>query len=194
MKGEMRFWPKKKWKQALLVAFIALIIVVPVAFGLMGYVNSEPAFKNGVPAAVLAVGSPAFEDGEPIPTKYTALGENVNPPLIVTGIPMETESLVVVVRDPIVPGVFSWTHWVVWNLPPIEDIAENTNVGIQGINGWNRNGYGGPDPVGERTYIFTVYALDDTLNLSADSGQGALLKAMDNHVLAKGQLTGTYQK
>lgn len=67
-------------------------------------------------------------------------------------------------------------------------------MGVQGINSWNRQGYGGPDPVGERSYIFTVYALDETLTLGADAGASALLRTMDNHVLAKGQLIGTYQK
>lgn len=49
---------------------------------------------------------------------------------------------------------------------------------------------GGPDPVGERSSLFTVYALDETLTLDADAGQAALFRAMDNHVLAKGQLKG----
>jgi Raf kinase inhibitor-like YbhB/YbcL family protein len=190
----LRFWPKKKWKQALLVAFIAFIIVVPIAFVVIGYVNREPAFKNGAPIAALSVSSPAFENGAAIPTKYTALGENINPPLTVQGIPEGTESLAVVVLDPVVPGVFSWAHWIVWNLPPTGDIAENTDAGVQGINSWNQQGYSGPDPVGERSYVFTVYALDETLTLDANAGASALLRAMDNHVLAKGQLIGTYQK
>lgn len=62
---DMRFWPKRKWKQALLVAFIVIVIVVPVGFGVLGYVNREPAFKSGA-ASTLAVSSPAFENGAPI--------------------------------------------------------------------------------------------------------------------------------
>jgi Raf kinase inhibitor-like YbhB/YbcL family protein len=188
----MRFWPKKKWKQALLLAFIAIIIVVPVGFGVLGYVNREPAFKNGATSTALSVTSPAFEDGASIPTKYTAMGKNVNPPLNISDIPEGTQTLVVVVRDPIAP-MFSWIHWVTWNLP-VANITENTMIGVQGMNSWNRNGYGGPDPMGTRTYIFTVYALDGSLTSDANSGVGAVFRAMDNHVLAKGEMTGTSTK
>ncbi len=190
----MRFWPKKKWKQALLLAFIAIIIVVPVGLGVLGYVNREPAFKNGATSTALTVSSPAFENGAPIPTKYTAMGENVNPPLNITGIPEGTKSLVVTVTDPIIPGVYSWTHWVVWSLPVTENITENTESGVQGKNSWNRNGYSGPDPMGTRTYYFTVYALDNILTLLPNAGQTDVLRVIDNHVIAKGQLTGTSTK
>jgi Raf kinase inhibitor-like YbhB/YbcL family protein len=189
----MRLWPSKKWKQALLIVFIVIVIAVPASFGYLAYTNREPAYKTDVSPTTLTVNS-VFENGAAIPTMYTAQGENVNPPLNISGVPVGTESLVVIVTDPIVPGVFTWTHWVAWNLSPDQSIAENTSAGVQGINSWNRNGYGGPDPMGTRTYYFTVYALDDTINLGADSGMGAVLRAMDNHVLAKGQLTGTSTK
>jgi Raf kinase inhibitor-like YbhB/YbcL family protein len=188
----MRFWPKKKWKQALLVAFVAIIIIVPVGFGVLSYVNREPAFKNGAAQTTLTVSSPAFDNGAAIPTKYTAMGENVNPPLNVAEIPEGTQSIVVLVRDPVAP-MFSWIHWVAWNLP-VSNITENTMAGVQGINSWNTNGYRGPDPMGTRTYIFTVYALDETLSLDTNSGVSAVFRAMDNHVLAKGEMTGTSTK
>lgn len=192
MGKNMRFWPKRKWKQALLIAFIAIIIVVPVGFGVLGYLNREPAFKNGAAQTALTVSSPAFGNGAAIPIKYTAMGENINPPLDIAGIPEGTQSLVVVVRDPVAP-MFSWIHWVTWNLP-VSNITENTSVGVQGMNSWNRNGYGGPDPMGTRTYIFTVYALDETISLDASSGVSAVFRAMDNHVIATGQMTGTSTK
>lgn len=190
----MRFWPKRKWKQALLVAFIVIVIVVPVGLGVLGYVNREPAFKNDASSTALTVSSSAFENGAAIPTKYTAMGKNVNPPLNITGIPEGTKSLVVTVTDPIIPGVYSWTHWVVWGLPVCENITENTDVGAQGKNSWNKNGYSGPDPMGTRTYYFTVYALDNFITLLPNSGQSDVFRAMDNHVIAKGQLIGTSTK
>lgn len=189
----MRFWPSKKWKQALLIIFIVIVIAVPASFGYLAYVNREPAYKTGVSPTTLTVSS-VFENGAAIPTMFTAQGENVNPPLNISGVPQGTKSLVVTVNDPILPGVMVWTHWVAWNLSPDQNITANTSTGVQGKNSWNRNDYGGPDPMGTRTYYFTVYALDDSINLGADSGMGAVLRAMDNHVLAKGQLTGTSTK
>lgn len=188
----MRFWPKKKWKQVLLILFIAIIVAVPASMGYLSYANREPAYKNG--SQTLLVTSPAFQNGEPIPNTYTAMGANINPPLTVQDIPDGTQSLAVIVYDPIVPGVLSWTHWVTWNLPVNMTISENTNRGVQGRNSWNTDGYKGPDPTGQRTYYFTVYALDTILDLPTGSSQGTVLRAMDNHVLAKGQMTGTSQK
>lgn len=42
----LRFWPKKKRNQALLVAFIALIIIIPIALGVMSYVNESQPSKT----------------------------------------------------------------------------------------------------------------------------------------------------
>jgi Raf kinase inhibitor-like YbhB/YbcL family protein len=190
----MRFWPKKRWKHVLLAVFLVLLVATPAALAYVSYLGREPAFKNGVAASSLTLSSPAFANQEAIPAKYTAQGENVNPPLNIAGIPEGTKSIVITVNDPILPNIFAWSHWVAWNLPPTQNITENTSAGVQGRNSWSRNGYGGPDPMGERSYIFTVYALDDTLNLDADSGQNAVYRAMDSHVLAKGQLIGTYAK
>jgi Raf kinase inhibitor-like YbhB/YbcL family protein len=189
----MRFWPTRKWKQALLIFFTVIVIAVPASFGYLAYANREPAYKTDVFPTTLTVSS-VFENGAAIPAIYTAQGENVNPPLNISGVPQGTKSLVVTVTDPILPGAMVWTHWVAWNLSPDQNITANTSAGVQGKNSWNSYGYSGPDPMGTRTYYFTVYALDDTINLGADSGMGVVLRAMDNHVLAKGQLTGTSTK
>ena len=65
----------------------------------------------------LVLSSPAFANGQKIPTKYTCNGKNVSPPLQWSGAPAETRSLVLIVEDPDAPsGVFR--HWAVYNLPP----------------------------------------------------------------------------
>ena len=51
----------------------------------------------------LIVTSPAFENKNIIPLKYTCDGENVNPRLNIDGLPEETESLVLIVDDPDTP-------------------------------------------------------------------------------------------
>ena len=73
----------------------------------------------------LVVTSPAFMDGEHIPSKYTCDGENVSPPLNIRGIPEGTKSLVLIVDDPDAP-IGTWVHWVVWNIPPKEKIGEDS--------------------------------------------------------------------
>jgi Raf kinase inhibitor-like YbhB/YbcL family protein len=190
---KVKVWPQKRWKQVLLAIFIILVIAFPAAILYMGYANREPTFKADISRSLLVINSPAFDNGSAIPVKYTAQGDNINPPLRFQGVSEETQSLVIVVDDPMFP--VTWNHWVIWNIPPNETIEENTSVGVQGKNGWNRPGYGGPDPVGgTHTYVFSVYALDCTLDLNVDAGKTAVLRAMDNHVLAKAQLIGTYAK
>jgi Raf kinase inhibitor-like YbhB/YbcL family protein len=189
----VKVWPTKKWKQALLVLFILVLVVFPAAIGYIGYVNRESTFKEGISQSSLTITSPAFQNGASIPVKYTAQGENINPPLQLQGAPKGTRSLVVLVDDPMFP--MTWSHWVIWNIPPNASIEENTTIGVQGRNGWNHRGYSGPDPVGgAHTYVFSAYALDCTSDLNANSGKTVVLRAMDNHVLAKAQLMGTYHK
>jgi Raf kinase inhibitor-like YbhB/YbcL family protein len=140
----------------------------------------------------LSVSSPAFEHNALIPAKYTCDGDDVSPPLTVQGAPDETRSLVLVVDDPDAP-MGTWDHWVVWNIPPTRSIAEDTVPGTEGSNTYRRHSYGGPcPPSGTHRYFFKVYALDTMLNLSSNATKRDLEKAMQGHVLAKGELIGLY--
>ena len=57
-------------------------------------------------------------------------------------------------------------------------------------------GYGGPCPPAgpSHRYRFIIYALDQSLNLTAGASKQQVLNAMDGHILAQAQLTGTYQR
>ncbi len=59
-----------------------------------------------------------------------------------------------------------------------------------------RPAYGGPCPPPGKPhrYFFKIYALDTVLSLKSGATKKELLKAMDGHVLAQGQLIGTYQR
>ena len=65
----------------------------------------------------LSVESPAFENNKFIPAKYTCDGDDVNPPLVIKGIPEEAKTLVLIVDDPDAP-MGTWNHWIVWNIQP----------------------------------------------------------------------------
>ena len=66
----------------------------------------------------------------------------------------------------------------------------------QGRNGFDNVGYGGPCPPGNSThrYVFDLYALDTRLNLPAGATKKDVVKAMEGHVLASGELIGRYQR
>lgn len=142
----------------------------------------------------LTIGSVAFSQGGHIPKKYSCEGEDINPPLEVSGFPKETKTLAIIVEDPDAPrGIFD--HWVAWNIEPNEPIAENSNVGTSGRNSFGKTGYGGPcPPSGSHRYYFKVYALDTLLNLPAESEKKQLQEAMEGHILASGELMAHYKK
>ena len=144
--------------------------------------------------AGLTVKSPAFETNRLIPAKYTCEGDEVNPPLTIEGVPPGTKTLPLIIDDPDAPrGTFD--HWVVWDTSPAGKIAENSVPGTEGLNSAGERGYMGPcPPSGTHRYFFKVYALDTKLGLKLDARKRDVEKAMENHVLAKGELVGLYSR
>ncbi|OQP59892.1 phosphatidylethanolamine-binding protein [Niastella vici] len=147
-----------------------------------------------VKTAVLNVHSAAFSQGGQIPEKYSCEGDDINPPLEISNLPAETKTVAIIVEDPDAPhGTFD--HWLVWNIPPNEHIAENSRPGINGTNSFGKTGYGGPcPPSGSHRYFFKVFAIDTKLDLLAGSHKKELQQAMKGHILAKGELMGHYKK
>jgi Raf kinase inhibitor-like YbhB/YbcL family protein len=149
----------------------------------------------------LVLTTSAFADGQTIPTRYTADGEDVSPPLAWDHVPDGTRSQALLCEDPDAPrGV--WTHWVLFNLPPDqrkldENVAKKPTLpggAIQGNNDFGKSGYSGPSPPPGKPhrYFFKLYALDAPLNLPAGASRQQLLDAMRGHVLDEGQQMGTY--
>ncbi|HBG06251.1 MAG: kinase inhibitor [Geobacteraceae bacterium GWC2_58_44] len=141
--------------------------------------------------------SPAFSNGSQIPSRYTCDGENINPHLIIHGIPANTKSLALVVEDPDAPAGL-YTHWVLWNIPPeTKEIREHTAPwgSEEGYNSGNERGYEGPcPPSGTHGYVFRLFALDLKLKIPADSDRQALETAMAQHILATTELMGNYSR
>jgi hypothetical protein len=70
-----------------------------------------------------------------------------------------------------------------------------TGGGKQGTNDFRKVGYGGPcPPSGTHRYYFKVYALDKALGPDSKTTKDQLLKAMDGHILAQGELMGKYKR
>lgn len=150
----------------------------------------------------LTVLSAAFAMGAAIPPKYTCMGEDVSPPLSWSQVPEGTQSIAIISDDPDAPGG-DWVHWLIWNLPPdtrelkegVPRAARLENGAVQGTTDWGQPGYRGPcPPSGTHRYFFKVYALDTKLNLPPSARKRDLLKAMEGHILAQGQLMGTFRR
>lgn len=144
--------------------------------------------------AGMAVSSKAFEDQGEIPARFSCDGENVSPELAISGIPEEARSLAIIMDDPDAPGQ-TFVHWVEYDIPVAGTLPEAaTAIGVEGVSSAGRPGYYGPCPPGgpAHRYFFTVYALDASLGLPAGADKGALLSAMEGHILAEAVLMGTY--
>ena len=150
----------------------------------------------------IKVTSTAFKDGEIIPKQYTCDGNDISPPLTWSGAPQETKSIALICDDPDAP-MGTWVHWVLFNLPPASNAlpAEVSSAKVldngakHGKNDFRRFGYGGPcPPGGTHRYYFKVYALDSMLDLDPGIMKADLVKAMQGHILAEGQLMGRYKR
>ena len=151
----------------------------------------------------IQITSTAFSEGQPIPQKYTCQGSDFSPPLQWTNTPPNTKSLALIADDPDAPAG-TWVHWVLYDLPATAtELAENTPKSAQlpggakqGLNSWPSLGYNGPCPPSGKPhrYFFKLYAFDAMLDLKPGLTKKDLLKAMEGHVLAEGQLMGTYQR
>lgn len=142
----------------------------------------------------MKITSKAFEHEGFIPRKYTCEGDDVSPQLDIAQVPEGTESLALIVDDPDAP-MGTWVHWVVYDIPVIGRIAENSVPGLQGTNDFKRQDYGGPcPPSGMHRYYFKLYALDRKLDLQPGITKDDLLRIMDAYVLEKAELMGRYTK
>lgn len=154
---------------------------------------------------MLSLGSSAFAHNTPLPRRYTAEGEDISPPLEWSGAPPGTRSFALIVDDPDAPDPRApqrtWVHWVLHDLPadahslPADAASHGLPAGTrQGLNDWNRTGYGGPSPpVGRHRYFFKLYALDTLLPNLDRPTKAQLMTAMQGHILAEGELVGTYE-
>jgi len=144
--------------------------------------------------ASLKISSEVFSNNGMIPSKYTCEGENINPPIIISNLPMQSKTLVLIVEDPDASkGTF--VHWLVWNIPPTNKIRENTVPGEEGKNDFKKHNYMGPcPPSGTHHYSFKIYSLDNFLHLEPTATRAELEAAMSKYVIGFGELIGMYKK
>lgn len=144
--------------------------------------------------------SPAFADDGIIPKKYGYKHGNTSIPLKISGIPQGTASLAMIMDDPDAMGAVGkvWVHWVLWNISPesVVEIKEDyiPSGCLEGETDFGAVGYGGPAPPDkEHTYVFTLYALDNTLNIAKGSTKAQVEEAISHiHTMEKTVLKGRY--
>jgi Raf kinase inhibitor-like YbhB/YbcL family protein len=175
-----------------LAATAALLIAAPALAGGLVSIQRPETQTSGK----LTVGSPSFKAGGPIPVKYTPFGQDVSPALNWSVAPA-AKSYAILVDDPDAPEPQPFSHWAVWNIPAnMTMVPEGSKAGVQGTNGHGKIGYIGPHPPAAdppHHYHFQVLALDRILSTPAGADRGAVLAAAKGHVVAKGEVLGTFQ-
>lgn len=161
-------------------------------------------------ATTLPLESPAFADGEVIPSKHTGDGHDLSPELRWGEMPPGTKELALIMDDPDSPTPEPWVHWLLYKIPPgtrrlpegipaherLDDPPELRGA-LHGKNSWGAIGYRGPTPPrghGAHRYHFKLYALSAPLDLGPGADKTALELAMAGLVIAKAELTGTYER
>lgn len=154
----------------------------------------------------MTITSSSFPHQGVIPARYTCEGHDTSPELFWTEIPEGAKSLVLIMDDPDAPDPAApkriWVHWVLYNIPAntsgfpeavgARDLPSGT---LEGLNDWQRTGYGGPcPPIGSHRYFHKLYALDTVLPDLNQPNKAKLEQAMQGHVIAHSELIGLYQK
>jgi Raf kinase inhibitor-like YbhB/YbcL family protein len=149
--------------------------------------------------------SPAFQQDQDLPARFSADGGNISPPLEWSGVPEGTKELLLICDDPDAPyGVF--THWIVYGLAatetglpegiPDDAVLDEPVELMQGLNEFDESGYTGPtvlddedddEPVPHR-YFFRLYALDTELPLAPGARRDEVRQACSGHVIGSAEL------
>ncbi len=176
---------------------ISLLLATAVAADAQAQNTGQEAGKMSIELT-----SSAFAAETPIPVKYSCRGADISPPLQWSNVPEGVKSFALLVEDPDAP-VGIWVHWVYFNIPAAtRSLPEAVPAGarlpdgsIQGVGSSHDNQFHGPcPPSGRHRYYFKLYALDTSLSLPPSTNKDGLLKAMQGHILAEGQLMGYFSK
>jgi Raf kinase inhibitor-like YbhB/YbcL family protein len=151
----------------------------------------------------ITVISSAFTDGGMMPRSSAGkgVGDNISPPLRWSGLPPATRQVVLIIDDVDVPLPRPLLHTVAVIEPTLDGAAAGSlqpgTTGMRFIRAdLGHRGYAGPRPIpghGPHHYRFQVFAIDEPIAGNATSPK-ALMAAISGHVLARGLLTGTYER
>jgi Raf kinase inhibitor-like YbhB/YbcL family protein len=174
-------------------------------FGGFAHFSTGPDATNYAvhPAGAMQVNSKLISPGGEFPKRETCDGQDTSPQLAWSGAPPATESFALILDDPDAPGG-TFTHWIVWNIPAgAHELAENlpktaelADGACQGRNDFGKAGYGGPCPPPGKPhrYFFRLFALDNAPAVKAGAGREELERALQGHILARGELMRRYAR
>ena len=162
----------------------------------------SPLNRSGLRAPdTIRLTSPSFADGTAMPIRHAGrgVGEDISPALRWSEISSGAMGLLLILDDIDVPLPFPLMHSVAVLDPTRAGLAEGEFVdGTVRVvpTLLSKHGYSGPRPIpghGPHRYRFHLLALDRAVPEDARTVK-AVLAAADGHVLARGTLTGTFER
>jgi Raf kinase inhibitor-like YbhB/YbcL family protein len=191
-----------------LLLFAAGALLAATAYAQDGFQLHSNTFQNdGTPPLSMILNEPS--NGVNVCTASGAAGGDQSPQLSWTGAPYGTRSFVVVLYD----TTAAFTHWGMYNISAnVNELPQNAGVAGSSFGPQIENDfelgqeYDGPCPPANvapdiHNYVFTVYALNTTLNLPASTNfpanaetlYHALITAGERgQILAQASLTALY--
>jgi Raf kinase inhibitor-like YbhB/YbcL family protein len=177
-------------------------------------VNQRAGMENVVynqlhrdrPTARLEVRSKAFVFNAQLPTRFTADGDGLSPPLEWDQVPTGTGSVVLIVEDADSPTPHPLVHAIVTGLGGADgsieegalDSPNHQGVGLEtGQNSFFQHAWLPPDPPrghGEHRYVFEVFALRGGPPVPEAVGRRAFIDLVLERAIAVGCLIGTYER
>lgn len=155
----------------------------------------------------LVIEADGLTQGGPLPARYAKDGDDASPPIRWSGVPDTARDMVLLCEDPDAPLPAPFVHWVVYRISPAwgslpeglakEAIPDASSFVLQGKNTLRKPGYTGAAPPighGVHRYHFQLFALDEHLKLEAGATRDEVVRAMEGHVVAKGELVATYER
>jgi Raf kinase inhibitor-like YbhB/YbcL family protein len=174
----------------------ALCIVAAVLLGGCGG-GDKPSEPLPETSARMNLTSVAFRDGDTIPKRFTCSGRDISPPLRWSDVPRGTREFELLVED---VDAARFVHWTVLGIPSALHRLVEGDVppdAVETENGFGDKGWGGPCPPegdGPHRYVFAVYAVDRPLGLGSDASPDEVRKAVAEHGLGSGTLTGRFAR
>jgi LemA protein len=145
---------------------------------------------------VFTLSSSSFSDGTEIPVRFTCRGDQLSPALEWSGVPLDTSSLALVVRDLNAGG---FVHWVVTHIDPfVQSVGENglPEDALEGRNSGGSSGWTSPCPPagsGVHTYEFSLLALVDPVTVPLDAPAEQIAAALESAAVERAVLTARFR-